>query len=133
MNSDIFEVLGLEKATEVDDRFKNHIVNGLTYLEAKQLCDQLTQSWDDYYKAHGSPAFSAFEELAMNSPDGIYSYNSVTRCPGFRVAENDGRVYEFPAGLMAWGDGIPEEAYLSDDILEKKLWMVISRRETYDW
>lgn len=35
--------------------------------------------------------------------------------------------------LMAWGFGIPEEAYVSDDDLNKDVWQVLSRKETYDW
>lgn len=49
------------------------------------------------------------------------------------AAQNTKGVYEYPAGLMAWGGGIPEEAYVSEEDLNKDNWGILSRKETYDW
>lgn len=106
----------------------------MIYSEAKELQKQREKAWDDYYEKCGKPTLKAFEDCVLNAPDDVFNYNIISRYNGVMIAaSNDKGVYEYPSGLMAWGGGIPEEAYVSDDDLNKDVWQVLSRKETYDW
>lgn len=106
----------------------------MIYSEAEELLKTRQQAWNDHYEKCGKPTLKAFEDCVLNAPDDVFSYNVISRSGGVMIAaSNDKGVYEYPAGLMAWGYGIPEEAYVSDDDLSKDVWQVLSRKETYDW
>jgi hypothetical protein len=106
----------------------------MTYKEARAIADERKASWEAYYESQGKPVLDEYEKCIKNAPEGIFNQNVVSRAKGAMIAaENDGRVYEYPSGLMAWGYGIPEEAYVSEVILNEPCWEVISRRDTLDW
>ena len=106
----------------------------MIYSEALELNKTRVKAWDDYYTQCGNPVLDEFEYCVLTSPEGLFSYNVISRCSGVMIAaSNDKGVYEYPSGLMAWGYDIPEEAYVSDDDLNKDVWQVLSRKETYDW
>jgi len=106
----------------------------MTYEEAKALASERTAAWNAYYESQGKPTLNDYEKCIENMPEDITNYNIITRSKGMMIAaESNGRVYEYPCYILAWGYGIPEEAFLSEDILKAPCWEVISRRETYDW
>lgn len=105
----------------------------MTYSEALELQKQRQVAWDNYYEQCGSSA-GDLEQCVQNSPEDIFNYNVISRCNGIMLAASDDKgVYEYPTGIMAWGYGIPEEAYVSEECLNEDTWNVISRKETYDW
>ena len=116
-----------------------HESEPMTYVEAKKVHDARKAAYESlavrYGKAKAPGDFVPVEYLDVELPEGVYNYNTVSRCKGLMVcAENDKGVYEYPAGLMAWGGGIPESAYVSKEDLEKPIWRAVSRMEDYsDW
>lgn len=101
------------------------------YYEAKALADLRNKKWSEYYESQGK---HDLEQCVLNAPEGIYSYNVVSRAGGWLLAgESDKGVYEYYAGLLAFSGPIPDEAYVSEEALNHDSWEVISRRETFDW
>jgi hypothetical protein len=106
----------------------------MTYLEAVQLKKQRDAEWDAYYNEQGRPTCNDYEKCINESPENIFNYNVVSRFNGAYIAtDNDKGVYEYPAGLLAWGYGIPEDAYVAQEFLEQDIWEVFSLKETFDW
>lgn len=106
----------------------------MTYSEALEVLNTRQKLWDSYYEKCGRPSFDEYENCILNSPKDIFNYNVISRSGGlFITASNSIGIYEYPVGLLAWGNEIPRESYVSDDILSEDIWEVISRKETYDW
>jgi len=102
----------------------------MTYKQAKALKDQKDNDWNVY---ENSCADLSLEHQLKNAPIDIFNVNSIYRIAGMSVAECPKGIYEYPSGLMAWGGGIPEEAFLSQDDLEADYWKVKSIKDDFDW
>lgn len=102
----------------------------LSYSEAKKLQATLDENWVAFQIQH--PDWD-LDQLLANSGN-LTNRHIITRSGGvFCVAENDSGVYEYPSGLLAWSGGIPESAYVPQDILESATWEVKAIKDNYDW
>jgi hypothetical protein len=107
----------------------------MTYYQAEEHAKKLRETYAAMYEAAGKPAFKEYDEFINGLPDGVYNVNFVQRNPMYNVGKTqDGKAYEYPIGIMAWGFGIPEDAYLTESELNEDVWYVNSKRLTYeDW
>lgn len=103
-----------------------------TYAEAKQIAEQKQLEYEKYYEDAGKPRLT--QEWLKSLPEGINNVNRAARHPMFAIGESsDGRCYEYPTNVFCWGYGIPEEAFLTEEMLNNPVWKVYSYRDDFDW
>jgi hypothetical protein len=108
----------------------------MTYAEAQTIADERDKAWQNYYESQGKPSGKDYNQCVENAPKGLTNYNIVSRSNGLTIAaisHDDGKVFEYPCGILSWGYSIPEEAFLTPQQLEEPCWDVISRLDTFDW
>ena len=98
-----------------------------TYQQAKSIVDERNAAWDAF-DIDKSPA-EIFEQAAEL---GRTNSNHVMH-DGMFAAEGTTGIYLYPPGLFACG-GIPDEAFVEPELLDRAVWLVSSRLVDYsDW
>lgn len=93
-----------------------------TYLEARVIIEERNRLWKKFEEKNSDPFKEAKETNLTNS-------NHIMM-DGMFVAEGTTGVYLYPPGLMATSH-IPEEAFVSIQLLEEPVWSVVSKLIDY--
>jgi hypothetical protein len=102
------------------------------YFEAKRIAEEKQNEYDVFYENAGKPELDNkwFDSL----PAYMHNVNLVQRHPMMLVNDTgNGKPWEYPLTIMAWGMPIPEEAYLTEEELNEPVWFIRSYNDDYNW
>lgn len=104
-----------------------------TFYEAQKIAEEKQNAYDTFYENAGKPRLN--KEWFDLLPEDMHNVNLVQRHPMMNVSRitPDGRYWEYPCTIMAWGFDIPEEAYLTEEELNEPVWLVRSYNDDFDW